>query len=118
MSYKVVAACVLAKDKEGRISHVYEGGVIPWIPDEYRQQWIDEGLVVEIASTPADSDDEDGDADEVTDEKPASNANKATLVAWVVANLTQPDGSEYDATELDEDKTKAELWELINSAEE
>lgn len=113
MSYQVVAPLVIAKDQAGKLQYVYEGGVIPWLSDEQAEHFLSSGLVVETdrgvgGSDPAEAagDDEGG--------RPASNANKATLIAWLVANAVKEDGSEYTADELD-DLTKADLWDLINA---
>lgn len=109
-SYKVVAPLVLARDKEDRTHHVYEGGVIDWLSDEQRDHFLDSGLVVEVNADP-DDEDEDGGV-----EKPNRQANKADLVAWLVANVSKDDGSDYTTEELDA-LTKDQLWALIDSVE-
>lgn len=112
MSYQVVAPLVIAKDHEGRPYHVYEGGVIQWLSDEQAAHFLGTGLVVKFGT--------DGDVDEAPNgedgDKPAEDATKAELVAWVSANVVKDDGSDYSEAELNR-MNKDQLWELINAVD-
>lgn len=120
MSFKVVAACVLAKDERGLIRHVYEGGVIEWLSPEQEKHFLDEGLVVKIGSsrrkTRADKAEGESDggsdpaAEPAADDRPPRVATKDVLVDWLDTH-----GS-YDRDEL-EAQTKDQLWELIDATE-
>ena len=102
MSYKVLAACVLAKNQQGLIQYVYESGVIQWLSEEQAAHFVEEGLVEEIGG---------GDPDDPpSDEKPAKVATKAILVDWL------DEHGQYDRDEL-EAQTKDQLWELIDATE-
>ena len=121
MSYLVTAPCVVARDQDGRLHHVYEGGVIQWLSPEQAKHFLDSELVEETGkgvggSDPA-ADEPEADEEEAGPSRPASNASKPDLIEWVVANLAKDDGSDYTAEELDE-LTKAKLWELIDAADE
>ena len=48
MSYRVTAACVIAKDQGGHSHHFYEGSVVPWLSDGQAQHLLDENMVVEV----------------------------------------------------------------------
>lgn len=95
MSYQVVAPLVIAKDQEGRLHHVYEGGIISWLSDEQAEHFVDSGLVVEV-----------GSSGEAEDGPPAKSASKAEWVEYAVA-----DG--YDRAEVEE-MTKAEIQALFD----
>lgn len=97
MSYKVVAPLVLAKDEEGHVHHVYEGGVISWLSDEQAEHFLEAGLVEETSSGSVDSND---------DGPPAKSAPKDEWVDYAVA-----DG--YDRDEV-EAMTKAEIQALFD----
>lgn len=101
MSYKVVVACVLAKDQQGKINYHYEGAIIPWLNAEQAKRFVAEGLVEK-------SDVEVEDADGSTDEDgvPAKSAPKSEWVDYAVA-----DG--YDRAEV-EDMTKADIQALFD----
>lgn len=109
MSYLVTAPCVVAKDQDGRLHHVYEGGVIQWLSDEQATHFLGAELVVEQGAAPA--------AESVEGGKPETDANKSVLVDWIAANVAQEDGSDYTADELNK-LTKPQLWEIIDSVED
>lgn len=48
--YKVVAPLVIAEDQAGKLHHVYEGGVIPWLSDRQAEHFVSEGLVEEVGA--------------------------------------------------------------------
>lgn len=109
MSYQVVAPLVLARDKEGKTHHVYQGGVIDWLSDDQAEHFIGTGLVVELDAPDA-VDEDEGDG------KPPANATNADLVEWIVANVVKDDGSDYTAEELQGVK-KADLRAIVDSVE-
>lgn len=113
MTYRVVAPLVLAQDQEGHTHHFYAGEVIPWLSDGQAAHFLESGLVVDVAS-PADTADP---LQEPGDGKPAANATKPLLVAWLVSNAVKDDGSDYTDGELGT-LNKAALWELINAVED
>lgn len=115
MSYQVVAPLVIAKDRDGRPHHVYEGGVIQWLSDEQAKHFLGTGLVVKFGDS-APAQDEPADDGDTSADKPPSTAKKEVLVAWLVENAAKEDGSDYTADELYE-LTKAQLSELIDSVE-
>lgn len=94
MSYKVVAACVLAKDQQGKIHYQYEGAIIPWLSDEQADHFLAEGLVEE-------SDVELGGGE---DSPPAKSAAKAEWVDFAVSQ-----GADQEEAEA---MTKDDLIEL------
>lgn len=98
MSYQVVAPLVIAKDQAGRLHHVYEGGVIPWLSKEQAEHFLSEGLVVKVADAAASANDGYGGP-----EKPKQVAPKADWVDFAVANGLTEDEAEA--------MTKAELIE-------
>jgi hypothetical protein len=110
VSYHVVAPLVIAKDQDGRLHHVYEGGVIAWLSDEQAEHFVSSGLVVERigGSAPA--------AGEPADEggKPADDAQKSELIEWLVKNALDEDGNDYTKSKLNP-LNKAALWDLINA---
>lgn len=110
MSYQVVAALVLAKDQQGLIHYVYEGGTIPWLSDEQAAHLVSEGLVIDLGGDAAEPDGELVDA-------PPTTATKPVLVSWIVANRAKPDGSKYVAADF-KSSNKDALWELINGPED
>lgn len=114
MSYKVVAALVLAKNQQGLIQYVYEGGVIPWLSDEQAEHFVSSGLVVEIDDPEPEDDEPEDPAD---GGKPAEDATNKVLAQWLIDNALKEDGSEYTEAEL-KPLNKASLWELINAVEE
>ena len=74
MSYRVTAACVIAKDQGGHSHHFYEGAVVPWLSDAQAQHLLDENMVVEVS----------GGA-EAAGGPPAKTALKEEWVAWAVS---------------------------------
>ena len=117
MSYLVTAACVLAKDQAGNVRYFYEGDVIPWLSDQQAEHFLGEDLVEETdkgvgGSEPVDED----DAPPAEGDKPAEDATKADLVAWVSANVVKDDGSDYSEAELNR-MNKDQLWKLINAVD-
>lgn len=96
MSYKVLVACVIARDQGGHSHHYYEGAVIPWLADDQAEAWLAEGLV-DKASGPK--------ADEPADGSPAKVATKEVWVDYAVAKHGV-DRAEAEAL------TKPELQEL------
>lgn len=106
MSYVVTGPLVLARDKEGKTHHCYEGAVISWLSDEQAAHLLDTGLVRELVG---DSGDDGG--------KPARTAVKADLVSWLVDNAVDEDGNDYDADEL-EKLNKDQLWERLDAVED
>lgn len=124
MTYEVVAPLVIAKDRDGRNHHVYEGGRIAWLSDEQAEHLLGTGLVVELGPRHAvpEVDEEPGDAagdpgpDDAGgapapgDERPATVATKDVLVDWLLNHGT------YDRAEL-EAQTKDELWALIDATD-
>ena len=101
MSYLVTAPCVVAKDQEGRLHHVYEGGVISWLSDEQAKHFLDSDLVEETdkgvgGTEPVDEFDDDA--------PPAKAAPKSDWVDYAVAKG-------YDRAEVEE-MTKADIQDL------
>lgn len=114
MAYLVTAACVIAKDQDGKLHHRYEGDVISWLSDEQAEHFLSSGLVEKTdkgvgGSEPVDESDGDG--------KPASYATKAVLIDWLVENAVDEDGSDYTESKL-QPLNKGQLWELINAVED
>lgn len=110
MSYQVVAPLVIAKDQDGRLHHVYEGGVISWLSPEQEAHFVDSGLVVKVGGAqPAagPDDDEVSDADEALD-KPKQAAPKASWVEYAVNGAPEDERISEDEAEA---MTKAELVE-------
>lgn len=105
MSYRVVAPLVLAKDPEGKTHHCYQNAVIQWLSDEQATHFLESGLVEEVDGDPT----PDG-------EKPAKNATKPVLVAWVVDHVAKDDGSDYTTEEVDQLKVP-EIRAIIDSVE-
>lgn len=112
MSYRVVAACVLAKNQQGLIRHVYEGGIIDWLSPEQEKHFLDEGLVEKVGGESAPAASADADDVEVQvgeDGKPVRASVKAALVKWLSENQ-----SDYSAEELSA-MHKDDLWALIDA---
>lgn len=86
MSYRVVAAVVLAKDRQGLIRYQYEGAIVPWLSPEQAKHFLAEGLVEEIAApAPVEGGDE-GEAEQSPPPPPAAVAKPpktAPKPAWV-----------------------------------
>lgn len=76
MSYVVTAPLVLARDKVGHVHHVYQGGVIDWLPEDQAKHFVDCGLVEKRGGSD-DSSDSDG--------APAKSAAKSEWVEYAVA---------------------------------
>ena len=94
MTYKVVAPLVLAKDPEGRVHYVYEGGEFSWLSDEQAEHFLSEGLVVEVDDEPAAP---HGEAEG----KPLRAANKAEWVAYAVSQgAVEAEAEELNKQEL------------------
>lgn len=110
MSYQVVAPLVLVRDKGRHVHHVYEGGVVDWLDDDQRAHFLSAGLVKEVGGSAADETPADGG-------KPAEDATKAELIAWLVENAVDEDGGDYTASKL-QPHNKDQLWELINAVED
>jgi hypothetical protein len=108
MSWVVTAPLVLARDKTAAVHHVYEGGVIDWLPPEQAAHFLGSGLVERIGDAESERGIVDPEAGD--DEKPAMVATKAVLVDWLIGH------GEYDRAKLEE-QTKAELWELIEATD-
>lgn len=96
MSYRVVAPLVIAKDRDGRPHHVYEGSVIQWLSDEQAEHFLGTGLVETVGDGVA-----SGDGGE-----PAKSAPKSEWVEYAV-------GDGYDRGEV-EAMTKAEIQALFD----
>lgn len=112
MSYRVIAPCVVTKDREGKNRHRYEGDVIAWLSDEQAEHFVSSALVEEIGSVADESNSDDAGPD--GGGRPTEDDSKADLVAWVLANAIKDDGSEYSESELNR-LNKGQLVELINS---
>lgn len=112
MSYIVEAPLVLAKDKEGKVHERYEGAVIDWLSPEQAAHLVDTGLVKEVGSAPAADDEPSAEGG-----KPAQDATKADLIAWLVENAVDEDGGDYTESKL-QPHNKAQLWDLINAVED
>lgn len=97
MSYKVLVACVIARDQGGHSHHYYDGAVIPWLADDQAEAWLAEGLVEKVGESPK--------ADQPDDGAPAKVATKEVWVDYAVAKHGV-DRAEAEAL------TKAELQEL------
>jgi len=112
MTYRVTAPLVLAVDEGGHTHHVYEGGVIEWLSEAQAEHFLAEGLVRPVGDPASVVEPTDEDASD----KPAANAKKAELVAWLVDNALKDDGNDYTVDELSALKV-AELRELVDSVE-
>jgi hypothetical protein len=112
VTYRVTAPLVLAKDKEGKVHERYEGAVIDWLPPEQVEHFLGASLVERIGNVPAG----DGSAEAVGG-KPDADATKAVLIAWLVDNAVDEDGSDYTAAKL-QPLNKGALWELIDAVED
>jgi hypothetical protein len=110
MSYIVEAPLVLAKDKEGKVHERYEGAVIDWLSPEQAAHLVSTGLVREVGGPAADEPPAEGG-------KPAEDATKADLIAWLVENAVDEDGGDYTESKL-QPHNKAQLWDLINAVED
>ena len=101
MSYKVLAPCVIARDRNGSSHHLYEGSIVDQLDAAQAKRWLDEGLVEEIGSVPAAADPALG--------PPQRVATKAEWVDYAVASCAGTDTplSVEDAEAM----TKAELVE-------
>lgn len=108
MTYIVDAPLVLARDQGGHVHHRYQGAVIDWLSDEQAEHFLSLGLVHRSGDT---------SADDAGSDRPDADATKPTLVAWLAANATKDDGSEFTESELNK-LNKPDLWGLINSVEE
>lgn len=93
MSYRVTAPCVIAHDRGGHAYHAYDTAIIPWLPDEEAERWLDEGQIEVV----------DGSAVSEAG-PPAKTAPKADWVAFAVTK-----GADADEAEA---LTKQELVEL------
>lgn len=100
MSYLVTAACVVAKDRDGRLHHHYEGDVISWLSDEQAAHFLDNGLVESTSKGVGGSDPEP----EESDGPPAKTAPKADWVDYA-------ESKGYDRAEVEE-MTKADIQDL------
>ncbi len=101
MTYQVVGPLVIAKDRDRRPYHVYQGGIIQWLSDEQAKHFLDTGLVVKLGdSEPA------AEAPEPVDEDspPAKSAAKSEWVDYAVAQG-------YDRDEV-EPMSKADIQAL------
>lgn len=109
MSYRVVAPLVIAEDQAGKLHHVYEGGVIPWLSDAQAQHFLSESLVEKVGAdtgpvlTALDPDAASAQPDQhlvvsgesaSDDSKPLRAAPKADWVDYAVANGADPDEAE------------------------
>lgn len=101
MSYLVTAPCVVAKDQDGRLHHVYEGGVISWLSDEQAEHFLGSNLVEETNQGVGGS-----EPVEESDGPPAKSAPKSDWVEYAVA-----DG--YDRDEI-EAMNKADIQALFD----
>lgn len=99
MTYRVTAPLVLARDKEGKVHHVYQNGVINWLPEDQKAHFLDVGLVEKVSGSPAVEDDDDSG-----DGVPLRAAPKAEWVDYAISKGA--DSEEAEAS------TKAELIEL------
>ena len=100
MSYLVTAPCVVARDQDGRLHHVYEGGVIQWLSPEQAKHFLDSELVEETSKGVGGSE----PVDEAEDGPPAKTAPKGDWVDFAVA-------SGYDRDEV-EAMNKADIQAL------
>lgn len=98
----MTAPCVVARDQDGRLHHVYEGGVIQWLDDEQAKHFLDSDLVEKTDKGVGGSDPEP----EADDGPPAKSAAKAEWVDFAVA-----DG--YDRDEV-EAMNKADIQALFD----
>lgn len=99
MTYRVTAPLVLARDKEGKVHHVYQNGVINWLPEDQKAHFLDVGLVEEVGADGSADNDDDGS-------KPKKAAPKADWVEFAVA-----DG--YDRDEV-EAMSKSDIQALFD----
>jgi hypothetical protein len=108
MSYRVKAACVLAKDPEGRIHYHYQHSTIGWLSDEQAKHFVNEGLVEHVD----DSDDADvDDVDDVDEEAPNKTWTRPEIDDWAKANLnldTSGATNKDEALALIDDKLQEE----------
>lgn len=100
MSYLVIAPCVVAKDQDGRLHHVYEGGVIQWLSDDQTKHFLDSGLVESTDKGVGGAE----PVEEAEDGPPAKSAPKSDWVDYAAA-------SGYDRAEVEE-MSKADIQAL------
>lgn len=113
MTYRVTAPLVLAQDKEGKVHERYEGAVIDWLSPDQKRHFLEAKLVEEFGATAAEPESEPAPSD---GGKPAKNATKPVLIAWIVANVAKDEGVDYTSEELEEWKVP-ELRDLVDSVE-
>lgn len=113
MTYKVVGPLVLAKNDEGVIRYKYAGALIGpgEISDSLAEQLVADGLIVEAGGAAVEP------AEPAEGGKPAQDATKAELIAWLVENAVDEDGGDYTESKL-QPHNKAQLWDLINAVED
>ena len=111
MTYKVMAPLVLAVDPDGQTHHVYAGGVIDWLSEAQKAQFLADGLVVDVDKPVVDA-----GRPESVDGKPHAAATKAELIAWLVDNAVKPDGGEYTAGSL-QPHSKDDLRAMIDAVD-
>lgn len=101
----MTAPCVVARDQDGRLHHVYEGGVIQWLSDEQAKHFLDSGLVEGTDKGVGGSEpvDEPGEVD-ADDDAPAKSAAKSEWVDYAVSKG-------YDRDEV-EAMTKTDIQAL------
>ncbi|MBZ4574699.1 hypothetical protein [Mycobacterium avium] len=105
MAYRVTCPLVVAKDREGRNHHCYQGAIIHWLGDEQRDRWLRLGLVEEIPDTaPAPA----GGEPAAVPSGSVKPAKTAPLSAWVEYGVHNG----HDRAEL-EALSKQELQELL-----
>ncbi|MGQ9348943.1 hypothetical protein [Mycolicibacterium gilvum] len=102
MSYLVTAACVIAKDQEGKLAHRYEGDVISWLSDEQAAHFLENGLVESTSKGVGGADPESEESD--GHGPPAKTAPKADWVDYA-------ESKGYDRAEVEE-MTKADIQDL------
>lgn len=111
----MTAACVVAKDRDGRNHHHYEGDVITWLSEEQAEHFLASDLVEETDAGVGGS---DPDGEPVEGAKPPADATNKELIDWIVANVAKEDGSDYTADELGPPLKKADLRAIVDSVED
>jgi len=94
-TYSVTAPLVLAKNEQGGVVYIYQGGQVPagqsddWIEQHLRSKMIVKGDYVPEAQQAPDS-----DAAPAADEKPSGNASHDEWAAYAVSQGMSQDEAE------------------------
>jgi hypothetical protein len=111
MAYRVTCPLVVAKDREGRNHHCYQGAVIHWLPAEQVERWLRLGLVEEIDVPEAPQAPVAQPAPAIDPGRPTGGtkpAKTASDEAWIEFGV----GQGHDRDELTK-LSKAELREFL-----